>query len=257
MTNEKQEFNSAHLRKIKPESLIENDVSSPVSEFDRLFLSLGLIFNDLKGLIIFDQCLENFRIPEPFEVSGHAGEFYGLKWQLFRLASSHIHEFVIFLQKNKGLLLSDRFLAYENELTQQDKDIWYLLLSIAGIKEGQFKNDDLKNFQELLLLIRNNITFHYKQLGKPLASGFKELFYSDEYAGYDNSKYAYFYLSKTTINDVRFYYADAAIEGYLRMHMKDLGDGKKVIELIYSLLAKILKVIIGLQEQYLSEKPAG
>ena len=247
------EFGSGKLHKIKPSSLIDKE--GTIDKIDSFFLILALIYNDLKGLVCFDNFIRSHKPPDLKIVSGPVGEYMGFKLQIFKLVSSCVYEIMLLIEDNSLVILSNRFLRYVSKLSGQDSYIWKLLLDIAN-KKGAGKQDQKnKEFRDLLVKIRNNVTFHYHQSGKTLAIGFRNHFFKHGQEVADSFNFAYYSLQQTNFYNNRFYYADAALEGYLNNCIGSIDDKNKVGEIIYDLLAKISKVIAGLLEQYLKEKP--
>ena len=68
---ENQEF-KGELKYIKPYRLIKGDKDDPLARF---FLVLAVIFNDLKGLALFEKLVSDiYRKEKPEEVSVQVGE---------------------------------------------------------------------------------------------------------------------------------------------------------------------------------------
>jgi hypothetical protein len=98
----KKEF-KGKLEKISPNLLIdENDRD----QFHNFFLILGMIFNDLKGLIFLQHTVvEDYRKPADDETSVHLGEYAGLITQANKFLIATIAEFYIFIKKTKKFLV--------------------------------------------------------------------------------------------------------------------------------------------------------
>src|SRR5574343_423836 len=96
------------LKKIDPRRIIDPKKSN--NDIDNFFLVLGLVFNDLKGIVLFERMLlEKFRKPEFVEVSIQCGEYNGFSLQISKVFGGIINEFFKFLSKNKKILLKGEF----------------------------------------------------------------------------------------------------------------------------------------------------
>lgn len=247
------EFGSGKLHKIKPDSLINKD--ELINEIDSFFLTLALVHNDLKGLFYFDRFIEDNKPTDLKKVSGSVGEYAGLKLQVFKLVSSCVHEIMLLIEKNDSIISSDRFLGYVNRLSRQDLDIWRLLLNVTHRTDLEKQDEKNEKFRNLLIKIRSNVTFHYYQTAKPLAIGYRDHFLKHRQGQADSYNFAFYSLQKTSFDNNRFYYADAALEGYLKNCIGTFDDINHFSIIIYNLSAEISKVIVGLLDQYLKEKP--
>ena len=95
------------LRKIYPKRLINPEVKDELQTF---FLTLGMIYNDFKNLILFEKLVvENYRKPKKDEVSAHAGEYGGVLIWVHKNFVAYINEFFLFIKENKGIIESNKF----------------------------------------------------------------------------------------------------------------------------------------------------
>ena len=86
------------LSEINPSYLFSNDKSD---EIDNFFLVLAVIYNDVKGLILFQKLvMDTYEPPslDPDVVNVHAGEYGGVFIQITKLIIGTIHEFFNFLK---------------------------------------------------------------------------------------------------------------------------------------------------------------
>ncbi|OGY45317.1 MAG: hypothetical protein A2729_00575 [Candidatus Buchananbacteria bacterium RIFCSPHIGHO2_01_FULL_39_14] len=244
----KKEFQLGALRHKKPLSLIDDNPSND-RDVDRFFLIMALMFNDIKGLVFFDNWLHEYREPQKEEISGHAGEWHGIKLQRIKLLAAILSEFLNVLEEYKNIINTDPINRYEQQLSRQDKSIWDLFLEVTKIHPTKLSDERIEVFKKMLIQIRANVTFHYYGAGKPLANGFRDHFYKK----FVNQP-AYYSAQGTNFYKTRYYYADAAIQSYLESCMTMAGEADKVLETITDLTVKASKVINGLMEQYLKEK---
>lgn len=249
------EFNLAKLRKLKPSGLIDENENTD-DKFDQFFLTLALIYNDFKGLAYFDHYISSFRKLKPGEITGHAGEFLGVKLQIFKLASGYVLEVLKFLEENRSINSDDKFKVYLRKLSRQDYEIWDLLFSIAtGCQPPSLNNEKSEQLKKLLAIIRGNFTFHYQWAGAVLAKGFRKHFFKRINQDDSYSKSAFYSLIQTGFYENRFYYIDASVAAYLDDYIGTFCEKDKIFEIIIDLLVKISKVIAGLLEQYFKDKP--
>lgn len=246
------EFGQGKLKKTKPESLISAD--GEVDDFDSFFLTLSLIFNDIKGLVYFDRFVKS-KMPDKFEgLSSIEGECTGINTQIFKMLASQLFEFMKFLEENKSVVESDRFSLYLRKLSGENKEIWSLLCYVVFSQRDNKIDSSLLDFKKILTQIRSNVSFHYYQSGKPLIDGFREHFFINKKIKKTSRDYAYYSIKKSDFDSNRFYYADAAITGYISKILGIAGDVKDISGKIIQLSGFVSLVIVGLLDIYLEEK---
>lgn len=204
------------LKHINPELLVgkEND-----NEIENFFITLGLIFNDLKGFLIFINLLEeNYEKPDKDESTAHAGNYGGVLVQINRLITSTIHEFFYFLDKNQDILSENEFEEILNKLPKEDKNIWNGLFAAT---RGDLSN--VTDFLKSILKIRHNVGFHYYQSGKILRDGYKSFFDRKERGA---NKFAYYSIGND-IKTTRFFFSDAAAEEVAQLMAGKEKGGEK------------------------------
>jgi hypothetical protein len=197
---DKKEF-SGELKDISPKHIIDQDNKKDIQSF---FLILGLIFDDLKGLIFFQKVIEdNYRKPDVNEVSAHAGEYNGLIAQTERLLIATVGEFFKFIEENEVVLTSTNFLLTLKKLSLEKRNRWNDLVSFG----------DGSTILSKIARIRSNVTFHYDNSMEELRRGFINSFFSNR-KDLIQHKRAY-YSFGNTMENTRMYYSDAAAEDYI------------------------------------------
>ena len=156
------------LKKINPARLVNQETNDEIENF---FLVLGTFYNDIKSLTFHLLQTDNKFKERNTGISPEVGEYGGIKNHLNRLTAAHIHEFFKFLSKNKHVLKYEEFKLVHKELNQDLKSRWDDIVDIATEKAGS-KSD----FSKVLILIRNNLAFHYFQGGEVLRQGFIDYF---------------------------------------------------------------------------------
>lgn len=251
MTKEtKQEF-IGDLKEVPPARLFNEKEKDDLANF---FLVLAVIFNDIKGLLLFQELLVGkYKIPERGERSVHAGDFWGLHIQLTRLLLGTLHEVLKFLEEHQEEISSPEFKAILIKINNKNvENAWNDIVGVA-LNASVVESEFTKN----LLFIRNNVSFHYNQGGKELRRAFLNVFFKRPKKVSNESAY---YSMGDDVASTRFFYADASTEEYLRMK----SDQKDIYESMsgYSpemlqLLQKINFVISRLLKTYLKNLPKG
>ena len=210
---DEQEF-KGELKHTEPYRLIKEEDDSVA----RFFLVLAVVFNDLKGLTLFDKLINNtYRKERLEEVSVQVGELGGIFTQINKLFISNIREFFDFLKENEKVLLTTEF---KEVLLKTNKDIQNRWKDITDVAFGILP--DSSEFTKYLILIRNNVAFHYNQSGKELKKSFCSYFYKKEKMGRNDLAY---YSIGETMEDTRFFYADAAVQEYMGRILINSLDG--------------------------------
>jgi hypothetical protein len=238
------------LKSIPPSRLLKYHENDSTANF---FLVLAVIYNDLKGIIFFQELLvDTFRKPVEKEVSVHSGEYSGLHIQLTRLLIGIVYEFFEFLKENEDILLTPEFNDTLNATNSCVKDAWNDIVKVAFNKsEGK------SGFTHNLELIRHNISFHYNQSGKELKQAFCNIFINREKIGVNDT--AYYSIGENT-DETRFFYADAATEEYMRTKSDRVGKPESMSGYSYEMLEIIGKMnftFSRLIKAYLKRRPKG
>lgn len=235
-----QEF-VGELKKIDPKLLIPEKGKDVVSDF---FLTLAVIFNDLKGIGLFDQLLaDNYRKPDREELTVHCGEYGGVYIQLYKLVIATLHEFFGFLEKNKKILFCREFKSVLSNLPNSTRRQWDIIVNISL---GKTEADT--DFTRTLQFVRDNAAFHYYQSSKILNRGFVSRFHESERVRQNKNEFAYYSVGDD-IEHTRFFYADAAMEEYLNMtsvtdNIKTKEEYKLIIIKIMSDVSSIIGLIL-------------
>jgi hypothetical protein len=152
---------SGELKWITPNLLITEGEHNKTESF---FLGLAVIFNDLKGLILFEKLLaDNYEKPQSEEPTCHAGNYAGTMVQIQKLIASTINEFFIFLKKSDEVFSESEFKQIFGRLSKSDKELWDGMIAAA-----HDKLPGVAGLLKTIVQIRSNITFHYDHSGKIL-----------------------------------------------------------------------------------------
>ena len=226
------------LQSIQPTKIIDK---SKIDDIDNLFLSFGLIFNDLKGIILFSDILKKeYEKPVPEEISAHSGEYAGIQLQILKLSVALIDEFFIVLEKNKDVIRGFRFKMIEKNLNKELKNKWANILFIALNPKN---NSD--SYLSKIARVRSNITYHYDHSGTQLRNSFIKKFFDTPK---DKSNEKAYYSMGGTIETTRFFYCDAVINEYINEHLK--LESLDYIDKTNKVTRDVSMVIVNLMESY-------
>ncbi len=245
------------LKKIPPSCLFkEGDDSDKIADF---FLTLAVVFNDLKGLITFDKLIrEKYRQPQTFECSMHAGEYGGRILQIQKNIIGLIHEFLHFLRDNKNILSSGEFQQILKTVPSEFREQWK---EIEDIALGNDASPEASKFKKSLLLIRNNTAYHYKQAGKILREGFITKFFKKKKD--PTTDFACYSINDEDVMETGFYYADAAEQEYIFKQARiilavndesDMSSFDDYLKVLIGVARTMNFTILRLLKKYLREK---
>lgn len=195
-----------NLKSVNPRYLIDQDNKN---DFQSFFLILGLIFNDLKGLIFFQKFIEdNYRRPNADEITAHAGEYGGLLSQADRLLIATVGEFFNFIDKNKKVMNGLNFqLLLKKYKNQEYRNKWDDLVKLG----------DGSTILSKIQRARSNVIFHYDHSMDELRRGFINSFFQKE-KKLPQHNLASYSLGKD-MEKTRIYFSDAAAQSYINLLM--------------------------------------
>src|SRR3989338_2247199 len=240
---------SGKLIKLDRTKVVKIDAND---KFDNFFLILGLIYNDFKSLIFYVALLkEHFgdKIDEKKpEVNVNFGEYSGMKTHLNKLMISTIYEFLMFLKNKSKVIESSEFKILSDKLFYKDKDWLQQIIDIANRNiesKTNFKKDSLS---EMLYKIKNGGSFHHHSCDNNLRLGYINHFYT-RYKQDAGTEFAY-YSEGNCMKDVRYFYCDAAFQGFTYT----CGEYKDNIEKLKELGQKMNNVLSALMKLYIKDK---
>jgi hypothetical protein len=190
----------ATLETFDPEAFRGDDkVPQAVCNF---VLALALIYNDCKDVIYAHVALSQFKLHGPRQRTKVYGAIAGAESHAFRAVAGLLHELFTLIQANDDVLRDDFFLSVVRQLHPNSRKAWAALVDVA---RGATPTDKLG---QRLLLIRNKVFFHYDP--KAIFVGYTEHFLGPKKRD-DRA-----YLSRgVSMRTTRFFFADAAADGYL------------------------------------------
>ena len=190
----------APLETFDPEAFRGND--EVPQELCNFIVAITLIYNDLKDAVYVHVSMAGLKPAGPSIRTRLWGALGGVQLHAFRAVAALLHELFSLIQTNRKLLDHSFFLAVLKQLHPRSREAWRALVDVA--LEATPKN----RLGKRLLLLRNKVLFHYDP--KALSQGYIQHFLVT--AKRDNRAY----LSRgDSMRSTRFYFADAAAEGYL------------------------------------------
>lgn len=201
-------FSLPAIESFDPSAFTANEEYS--QDFCDLMLTLALFCNDLRDLILFHsltceakpECQNN-------QICDINGQYHGLIHFIIRNYILKIKELSQVLGSNKSIISSremDKVLA---KLSKPMQKKWISIIdSLIGVNKSN------EQFLKMLERIRHKISGHYEP--GEIAKGYKAMFI-------ENHESCEPYISRGKIvSKTRFYFADAASQGYYVKKMNDL-----------------------------------
>lgn len=226
-------YELAPLRKCNRDLFATDDPS--LKKLHGFILSLGLIFNDLKGIIwVSDLLTEGKQLDDA--ISAYCGQWGGMKSQMLRVGYGIINELLQLIEKNKRCLEHPRFILCLEYLGSDIRKSW------QEISDCAVNNPEKSELRKFLHTVRNEAAFHYYQT-EHLMNGY-ELWRKAEG---EHSRYACFSFG-ANMESTRFYLSDAAsqfhLQERLRKHNIANGQIKQFLQSINEVLRFIVETYI-------------
>lgn len=184
----------------------------------RFFLGLAAVFNDIKGLVLFEQYLLAMDRPARGEWSARAGQWRGLHIQIHRWLAGVLYELMEYVahKRNKGAVNDPTFRGLVASLPDERQRAWKELEASS--------TEETRDARGLYACIRDYASFHYGPTH--LVDGFVKQFEneaSDPAKATEANRSAQ-YSYGDTMRETRFYYADAALQQILKIEGVRRGD---------------------------------
>lgn len=224
-------YDLARLESFDPDAFRGDDnVPQGVCNF---VLTLALVFNDFRDLVHLHNFLLSKKPSGAFKINRHWGSYNGAWFHSIRLMVALIHEILNLLHTNQKTLAHPFFEAVLKQIPREAREHWSALVQAAQGKQV----DTLVG--KFALLIRNKLVFHYDP--KEIFTGYSR-FFSSHRTGAESA-----FLSRgASMSQTRYFFADAAAQGYLTRDIQDRIAEDLVTELMaimpglgYSLMSVI------------------
>lgn len=238
-----QSWQLAAKREAVPNTIVRNR-NDLIGHF---FLALSLAFNDLKGLIMFEQYLAAMGRPPPGDFSPHAGQWYGTTVQTQRWIAGVLHEImnVITNQRYRTVLAGTELRTLLEQVGPENQAAWRNLVTIARTPMNQ------GNMTTLLHRIRNWTGFHYA--GMNLADGFTDFFGRVATQTPTEGNRSAQYSLGVDMDGTRFYYADAAAQQVMNQQLAAAGQ---TIEEVFDVAKQVNMAVAALLRAFIDSRDA-
>lgn len=243
-------FNLAPHFPVRPERIVDPVHDNAVSAF---VLALSVLYNDLKGLLLLQGVLESQR-PTGEETSAERGQWNGMRVQLVKLTCGCLYELTKAVRTNGEAIRDPEFQAILDELAQRDRKRWDSLVDASQDN----KKSPRVGVWRALARIRNNLAFHYGH-PKDLVAGYRDHFFRNPTPGIPDAAYVSI---GSSMEHVRFYYADAAVQRSLETSLSAAGGSMgeeygRVVRDVNAVLANLISVfVIKRKNQTVQPEPA-
>jgi len=217
----------------------EGDENVP-QKLCNLVLALALIYNDCKNTTYAAHLLKECKPAGVPEKNAMWGTWAGTEWHLFRLMISAIHELFTLIQDHRDVLNHEFLVKVVKQLHPTFRKSWKALIVAAS---GATPKDD---FGRMLLRIRNKMVFHYDP--KEVFRGYKQFFLVPT-----RSQDRAVISRGLSMGAVRFYFADAAVEGYFR-EMVGKDELRVLSAKIHDVVELLNVALLGLVDQFIQQR---
>lgn len=201
--------------------LPDEEVSKDICGF---ILALALIYTDIKNLTMFYEVILKSKPGGEPKLQKNWGEYAGLVRFLDRLHISILHELFNLVARENNLLNDKYLINLIHTLNKGARIAWQALV------DASLKKVSTNKFSEVLMFIRNKITFHYDR--KIVLKGF------EHYINYGRVTREPFISRGYKMVQSRFYFADAAVESYL-LSLSEFDNLDSFFEQVRDLLKNI------------------
>lgn len=178
-----------------------------------LILGLAMAYNDAKDIIWMSQLLDDYSPEDKKAINEESGQWRAMNHFVTKSILANIHQTIVLLASNSGILNSLQFKELEKKLSGFQKEIWLDLKSVALNK---YQTSPLK---KKLSAIRDKVVHHYDS--KDLLSKIKQS--RDVYDGP-----GYVSIGRN-MEQTRFYFADLTFDVY----KKEFGLSEKEINHLF------------------------
>lgn len=201
-SDEAPDFELGEIERFDPRIFTE-----PGDDVDKFVLALGLIYNDQKNLLYLAQQLDKWAPKERTElISTYRGQWVGMRGHVARLQVGVLRELLRLLASERHVLERPEVVQCVKEMPEDAITAWNSLVSVT-------RNEPVSAggpFVKFVETVRSNVGYHYQLRG--LYRGYKAHFEQ----GATEPHRTHAMVSFGCVADqTRFYFADAAAEGFL------------------------------------------
>lgn len=188
----------SQLKSVTPTQIVRGEDD----KLGRLVIRLAVIFNDLKGMVMFYEYLKAYPHPSSGEISPYAGQWAGLSTQINRFVCGILNEALKVISDENAVLRSAEFLKLVSKLAEAERTVWNEIIAEAN-NSPEAKNQTTR---AMLARLRNKTAFHYD--GLALLKGFQQ-FFAKPTSSYNELGY---YSAGEDMDGTRYFFADSATQ---------------------------------------------
>ncbi len=211
MENTCPDFDVVPMKSFDPKLFDWETTDSELKNLDALIITFGLVFNDLHGYVWWSTQLRKGKPADDAPLSEYLGQWAGMTGQVRRLCFALIVEFLKTLNKNQSLLSTPLFKRVIKNLKRETKSHWNDLLNAAKKRYSEIEKD--KKLYQLMQEVRSNMAFHYQDV-EHISKGYESFFTGKVFKKKSASYEKAYYSIGANFTDSRFYFSDAAADGY-------------------------------------------
>lgn len=228
------DFGLAPLTEFDP-----NVLKSGNRDVDGFVLSLALAYNDLKSIGWTHYQVDRHR-PSQMRADPVAGQISGMTVWVMRMSMAIFHELLKLVRKadQEGWLKSPEFQAALDLLDPDARGLWDAFVGVAVDKDGDSVVGDAAKLRKYLMLVRNNVSYHYDQ-PTALQKAYDAYFFERPRDEFNEAAYAS--LGKT-LEATRFYFADAAASQYY--DSADKRESFQIVDPLRPLVNGALRTVV-------------
>jgi hypothetical protein len=215
----------------------------------RFFLNLALAFNDLKGLVMFEQYLIAMGRPAVADFGPHFGQWHGTNTQIHRWIAAVLHEVMntIGASQFKSVLSGKELRGLVAALPPAQRTSWDTLVTVATAPLNK------PGMTSLLMRIRNEAGFHYGYKGIELAKSYRALYCDEAKKNPNGANEAAQYSVANDMDGTRFYFADGAAQHLMQSR---LASNSATIEEIFNLANDVNVALANLIGRFIESRDA-
>ena len=176
-------------------------------------LALAVAFNDLRDVLLAWILLAD-AFPESAAPSARGGQAGGVAAHLFRNLSGIMHALLVSVDRSTVARQDGKFATIVKNIHPDARHAWYELVQL---ERGSKSSDPLARY---VYWARNQVAFHYDP--QAIRRGF-ELAFRDPTANQP------WISGGRTMASSRFYFADAAVDAYMREWAADVPSGHELL----------------------------
>ena len=249
------DFNLNPMKSFDPKLLMTyKPGQEALEEVDAFVITLGLIFNDLKGLYWWNKQLEKGQPKNLKEATEYVGQWSGMRIQIGRLLLGIFVELLNTINENPKPLNHPLFKKVIDNLDNTSFICWNDIVLAANQKKSGIKKN--KKLFDLLQEVRSNGIFHYENIGE-IHKGYKAHFFGQVPISAPEFNSNAFYSTGKNIFEMRFYFSDAAVDGYSKIkaakYQKQHGNFN-IAHFVQNSLQKIHTSFQNIIEGYIEER---